>query len=208
MNQPMNQPMSSFDATTGAEFGAPSTNRHLDDLKTPLHLLPELRLPSAAQMEPECYRDDKVPEGDNSDDENNSTSSDSEAMARLSAAASAPGGATGGADIVEDPVHFHGKTSIQGLVDATRKYRHMLLQQSWGPSVHAPMDQSELLSHHRRLKYWRSPIVSVRYTNFHRYLNCFLPVGGKLGRQSLRPARFPCPYTCSISTPGTRTQSC
>lgn len=162
--------MSSFD-TTRAEFGPPSTNRHLDDLKTPLHLLPKLRLPSAAQMEPESYHhpDDYEVPGDSSDEDN--YASDSEAVVRSSAIALVPGGATEGVDIVEDPVHFHGKTSIQGLVDATRKYRHMLLKQSGGPSVHAPMNQTpggELLSHHRRLKYWQSPIVSVRYTNFDR----------------------------------------
>jgi hypothetical protein len=202
--------MSFFDATMRAESGPASANRHLDDLKTPLHLLPKLRLPSAAQMDPECHLDDyEVPDSDNSSDEDNYASSDSE-MPRSSATALAPGRATEGVGIVEDPVHFHGKTSIQGLVDATRKYRHMLLKQLGGPSVHVSMDQTpggELLSHHRRSKYWRSPIVSVRCTNFDRYLICILPVGGNLGRQSLRQARFPCSYTCPISTPGTRTQS-
>lgn len=205
--------MSFFDATMRAESGPASANRHLDDLKTPLHLVPKIRLPSPAPMDPEYCRqldDYEVPDSDNSSDEDNYASPDSEAMPRSSATTLSSGRVTEGVGIVEDPVHFHGKTSIQGLVDATRKYRHMLLKQSGSASVNMLMDQtpgSELLSHHRRPKYWRSPMVSVRCTNFDRYLICILPVGGNLGRQFFRPARFPCSYTCSISTPGTRTKS-
>lgn len=160
--------MASFNATTRTESGRPSTSRHLDDLKTPLYPLPELRSSSAWTERHRRRNDYEVANSDNSSDENYNTSSDSEVVARSSLTALE--GATKPVDIVEDPqtVRFHGKTSVHVLLDAARKYRQMLLKQSGDPSVHIPMDMDqapsrELLSRRRR-QYWQSPKVSACYT--------------------------------------------
>lgn len=153
----------------------PSPDRHLDELKTPLHLLPELRLSSSAQIEHERYRHhsrDVMDEFGDSDTPcspgENSNASDSDAMVQPSATALTLRGAAERVDFAEDPqtVRFHGKTSVLGLVDATRKYRQMLLNQSGPPGVQAPIGQipdNSSLCCHRRLHFWRSPKVSFLF---------------------------------------------
>ncbi|KAF8345885.1 fungal-specific transcription factor domain-containing protein [Amanita rubescens] len=158
--------MPSSDAKKTNESLRPSPERQPDDLKTPLHLLPELRLSSSARIEHEHYHHrghDGFEDSDNtaSSGENYNTS-DSEAMAKSFATALTIRGALERVDFAEDPqsVRFHGRTSVQGLVDATRKYRRMLFDQSGSPGVLMPQGQitdDSLLCRDRRPEYWRTP---------------------------------------------------
>jgi hypothetical protein len=163
----------------------PSPERHLDDLKTPLHLLPELRLSSSARIEHERYRrrEHDVEDGfEDSDDlascgENYNTS-DSEAMTNSFATALNIRGALERVDFAEHPqsVRFHGRTSVPGLVDATRKYRQMIFDQSGSPDVLMPKDQmtdEPFFCRNRRPEYWQTPKVSFGFfTNG--FLTCIL----------------------------------
>lgn len=147
----------------------PSPDRRLDELKT---LLPELRLSPSAQIEHEQYRHrgrDARDEFGDSDSPGsfgeNSNALDFDAMVQPSATALTLRGAAERVDFAEDPqtVRFHGKTSVLGLVDATRKYRQMLLNQPGSPGVQAPIGQipdNSSLCCRRRRHYWRSPRVS------------------------------------------------
>ena len=171
----------------------PSLDRHLDELKTPLHLLPELRLSSSAQIEHERYRHhgrDVKDEFGDSDSPcsfgGSSNASDSGAMAQPSASALTLRGGAERVDFAEDPqtVRFHGKTSVRDLVDATRKYRQMLLNQSGSPGVQAPISDNSSLYRYRRQHFWRSPEVSFLFCAALKSSDLRSVVGVDLGRIS------------------------
>ncbi len=114
---------------------------------------------------------DECVDNDNSSSsgEDDDSSSDSEAMGRSATLQRS----TEPADFAEDPqiARFHGKTSVQGLVvDATRKYRQMLLNQSRGLGPHGFMEQTPsnlpLQCSHQRPEYWQTPKVSVHHANY------------------------------------------
>lgn len=194
------QQMPSSDAKKTNEPPRPSPEHHSDDLKTPLHLLPELRLSSSARTEHERYRrrgHDAEDGFENSDDlagENYNTSG-SEAMTKSFNTALNIRGALERVDFAEDPmsVRFHGRTSVQGLVDATRKYRQMIFDQSGSPDVLMPKDKmtdESFLCRDRRPEYWQTPKVS--FWLFNKWVSdLYFVVGVDLGRL-LRLERFPC----------------
>ncbi|KAK2463231.1 hypothetical protein APHAL10511_004886 [Amanita phalloides] len=130
---------------------------HPDDMKTPLHLLPGPSLSCKRRILDELDSDSPA------SGENHTTSSDSEPLPRPVATALTLRGTGEHCDIAEDPrsVRFHGRTSVQGIVDATRKYRQMLLKQSGNSNVHTLRghlpDNNLMLYRDRRPEFWQTP---------------------------------------------------
>jgi hypothetical protein len=189
--------MPSSDVIKTSQSLRPSPDRHLDEVKTPLHLLPELRLSSSARIEHERYRyrcrdaENEVADSDSPCSSDENLSSDSGDMARSPATALTIRGAIERVDFAEDPetVRFHGRTSVHSLVDATRKYRQMLLNQSGRRGVQDPIGEipeDSSLCRHRRLYYWRSPKVSCSFLPPRiEWFSDLFAVGIDLGRISL-----------------------